>query len=120
MSTVIRGAVVQPRRSGILFTAFVAFAAANLIHNNLGVDPALAPAALLTGLYGWRPGRGFLWGAALVIALPAFIFLKWSALAQPADAQAFFNHVALFLAGALAVLSVVVSLLMRQPAARPS
>lgn len=94
----------------ILLGAFVALVAANLIHNNFGLDPAVAPAALLVALNWWRPNRWLLRAGAVLIALPAFAFLKWGALVNPADTEAFWNHVALLLAGALAVLALVKTL----------
>jgi hypothetical protein len=94
-----------------LLLAFAAFAIANLIHNNFGLDPAIVPAALLVGLYLWRPRRWLLWGAAIMIALPSFVFLRWDALVPPAVAIPFLNHVALLAAGALAVLGVVISVM---------
>jgi hypothetical protein len=94
----------------ILLGAFVALVAANLIHNNFGLDPAVAPAALLVALNWWRPNRWLLRVAAVLIALPAFAFLKLGALANPGSAQPFWNHVALAMAGALAVLALLKSL----------
>ena len=97
----------QGRRSMLLFAALAAFVVANLIHNEFGLDPAIAPAALLAGIYWWRPKRALLWGAAFVIALPAFAFFKWSALTDPSGARMLYNHLALLAAGSLAVASVV-------------
>lgn len=94
----------------ILLVAFVAFVAANLIHNNFGLDPAVSPAGLLVTLNLWRPNRWLLRGAAVLIALPAFVFLKWGALVNPGDPRLFWNHVALALAGVLAVLALLKSL----------
>lgn len=94
----------------ILLGAFAALVAANLIHNNFGLDPAVAPAALLLALHWWRPNRWLLLAAAILIALPAFAFLKWGALLNPGDARPFWNHLALLLAGLLAVLAAVTSL----------
>lgn len=74
------------------------------------LDPALAPAAQLVALNWWRPNRWLLRVAALLIALPAFAFLKWGALVNPGDAQPFWNHVALLVAGSLAVLALLKSL----------
>jgi hypothetical protein len=102
------------RNSATLLAAFLAFTAANLIHNDFGFDPAIIPAALLVGIYWWRPRRVLLWAAAVVIALPALVFIKWGALGNPADIRFFLNHVALLLAGTLAVLSVLVSVVFRQ------
>lgn len=89
--------------------AFGAALTANLIHNDLGLDPAIAPAAVLTALYWRRPRRGLLWAAAVVTALPSFLFLRWSALGSPAAVRPFFNHLALLVAGVAAVLAVLVS-----------
>ena len=98
------------RRSALLLAALGAFAVANLIHNDFGLDPAIAPAALLAAIYWWRPRRPLLWGAAFVIALPAFAFFKWSALTDPSSARVLYNHLALLAAGSLAIASVVRSL----------
>lgn len=107
--------------SRFLLAAFSAFTVANLIHNDFGLDAAIIPAALLVGFYCWRPRQVLLWAAAVVIALPAFAFIKWGALGNPADTRFFFNHVALLLAGTLAVLSVLVSVVVsRQRAASNS
>lgn len=94
------------RPLAILFGAFGSFTVANLIHNDFGLDPAIIPAALLVSLSWWRPRRGLMWAAALVIALPAFAFFKWTALGDPSNTLRLVNHVALLLAGTLAVLSV--------------
>jgi len=96
--------------TGLLLAAFTSFLAANLIHNWFGLDPAILPSGVLVGLYLWRRRPGFLWAGALFIALPAFGFLKWSALADPGAFRPFLNHVALLLAAVLALLSVGASL----------
>jgi hypothetical protein len=105
--------------SRTLLGAFIAFTVANLIHNDFGLDPAIVPAALLVGLYWWRRRRGLLWGAVLMIAVPAFFFLRWRALADPWDTLRFLNHLALFTAGALAVATAALSLLSSRRRARP-
>jgi hypothetical protein len=89
--------------------AFVAFVVANLIHNGFGLDPAVAPATVLGCAYCWRPRRGLLWATAAMIAPPAFLFFKWSALADPSRTGYFVNHAALLIAGVLALASVVAS-----------
>jgi hypothetical protein len=98
-------------RSFTIVGAFLAFAIANLIHNDFSVDPAIAPALVVGLFYWWRPLPGLLWATALMIALPSFLFLKPSALTDPANARAFANHLALALAGTLAVVSVLRGLL---------
>lgn len=108
------GGVTPRRRSVAIYCAFGAFAAANLIHNDFGLDAAVAPAALLVALYSWRPNRGLLWGAAFVIAFPAFAFLQLRALAETGDVARFLNHWALFVAGAFAVLSVLLDTVTRR------
>jgi hypothetical protein len=109
-----------PSGSLTLLGAFIAFTVANLIHNNFGLDPAIVPAALLVGLYWWRRRRGLLWGAVLVIAVPAFLFLRWRALTDPGDTLRFLNHLTLFAAGALAIATAALSLLSSRRRARPS
>lgn len=100
--------------TGFLMAAFIAFLAANVIHNSFGVDPAILPAGVLLGLYLWRRRRGLLWAAALLIAAPAFLFLKWGALASPGDIRPFLNHAALLAAGVLALAAVGASIAVRQ------
>jgi hypothetical protein len=94
----------------LLFLALAAYAAAVVIHNRFGLDPAIAPAALLTALTAWRPRRPLLWGAAFFIAAPSFLFLEWSALTASGDPWTFANHLALLAAGLLAVASAIRSL----------
>lgn len=109
----------RPPRSFSLTAAFVSFLVANLIHNDFGVDPAIVPAAVLGGLYWWRPRPGLQWATAAMIALPSFLFLKPAALLDPSNMRAFLNHAALGIAGVLALLSVVRSFLAgRSPAGR--
>jgi hypothetical protein len=103
-----------------LFLALAAFAVANVVHNRFGLDPAIVPAAVLTGLVAWRQRRPFLWGAALFIALPSFLFLQWTAFATPGDTWTFVNHVALLAAGSLAVASVIRSLMPTRALHHPS
>lgn len=103
-------------RQATIFAAFAAFAIANLIHNNLGVDPAIAPSLILISLYAWRPARPLLWAAALFIALPSFAFLKLSALTHPTELKPFLNHLALLSSGALAVASFALGLRRITPA----
>ncbi|MCI0451253.1 MAG: hypothetical protein L0Z51_02545 [Candidatus Latescibacteria bacterium] len=95
----------------IVTAALVAFVAANVIHNQFSLDPAPAPAALLTGLSWWKPWRALVVGAALVIAFPAFSFLKWDALAHESGTAAFWNHVLLLLAGVFAIAGGVFGLM---------
>jgi hypothetical protein len=90
--------------------AFAAFATANIIHNDFGLDPAMAPATLFVGLLFWRRHRALLLAAAVVMALPAFSFLNRSELSSPTDALHFLNHLALLLAGVLAVAAAIVTL----------
>jgi hypothetical protein len=97
------------RLPSLLAYAFVSFVAANLIHNNGGLDPAILPATVLAALYWWRPGPGLLRATAVVIALPSLFFFKWAALTNPTAAKPFLNHLALFLAGMLAIASVALS-----------
>ncbi|MGH7468203.1 MAG: hypothetical protein ACRENP_09470 [Longimicrobiales bacterium] len=63
------------------------------------------------GLLLWRRRRGFLLAAAVVIALPALLFLEPAALLNPADTLPFFNHLALLSAGVLALASAIVTLI---------
>lgn len=97
----------------LLLVAFGSFTAANLIHNNFGLDLAIVPSAVLTALHWWRPRRGFLLGGAIFIALPAFLFLKWSSLTDHRNVLPFLNHIALLTAGVLALTCMVESLLAR-------
>jgi hypothetical protein len=104
----------QPSESGRSFVLAASLAAAitaNLIHNRLGLDVAVLPAIVFAALYYRRPGRTLLWVTAFVIAFPAFSFLEFSALSSPANSWFFLNHVALLLAGTLAVTSVIWDLL---------
>ena len=72
-----------------MFAALVAFAAANIIHNEYrGVDAAIAPATLFTALMVWKPCRVFIILAAIFVALPAFRLLKLAALADAASRTA--------------------------------
>jgi hypothetical protein len=102
---------LRPTSLVLILSALAAYTAANLIHNHVGLDPAVAPAIFFVGLLLWRRRRGFLLASAFVIALPAFSFLRWSALTQPALTLPFFNHLALLAAGVLAVGSVAAALL---------
>lgn len=113
-SAVPVGQPARQRRSLMLLGAFAAWLVANLIHNDFGLDPAVAPATVLGGLYWWRPNRPLLWATAALIAAPALLFFKWRALAEPAGAMPFLNHLALLLAGVLAIASVAMSLRSRQ------
>jgi hypothetical protein len=103
----------------LILGAFAAFTTAIVIHNRFGLDPAIAPATLFVGLLLWRRRRAFLLAAALVIALPAFLFLKPAVLLDPEDLLPFSNHAALLLAGLLAVASAVVTLLPASRTASP-
>jgi hypothetical protein len=93
------------RHTGViaLTLGYAAFVAANLIHNRLGMDIAVLPATLLMMLYLWRPARAFRLGTAVLIALPALAFLKPRAIYDPSDPTSFANHLALLLAGVLAI-----------------
>jgi hypothetical protein len=104
----------------LLLSAFGAFAAANVIHNAFGVDPAIAPPSLFVGLYVWRRRLVLLLAAAFVIALPSFSFLRPSELSSPTTPLSFANHVALLAAGLLAVACAATALLARRRAALPS
>lgn len=97
-----------------LVGAAAAFLVSNLIHNDLGLDPAIVPMAALIALFFWRRTRLTLWLTALAIAAPAFLFLDLSAVGNPRDLKPFLNHVALLSAGALAVVSVLASLLVHR------
>lgn len=103
-------AVNRQHKNGTLLGAFAAFAAANVMHNHFGLDPAIVPAAVLISLYAWRPHRGLLWGAALFIAAPSFLFFKWRLLVQPGGVLPFLNQLGLLLGGVLALISVLQSL----------
>lgn len=104
-------------RQATIYAAFTASAIANLIHNNLGLDPAIAPSVILLALYSWRPVRPLLWATAGFIALPSFLFLKPDALMQPSAPKLFFNHLALLTAGLLAIVSFAFSVRRTPPAA---
>lgn len=101
----------RQQRVPAIFLAFGAFLAANMIHNDFGLDPAIIPATVLVVLYLWRPRRGLLWASSFVIAFPAFAFLRWRALIPSAEVLPFLNHVALFLAGVFAVVGIAISLI---------
>ena len=98
----------RPRQATILL-AYLAALTANVIHNNFGLDPAIAPATVLLILYWWRPIRPLLWGTALFIALPSFMFLKFTALLSPADTKYFLNHFALSCAAVLSLTAATLS-----------
>lgn len=115
-----RPAPLPRRREPAIFIAFAAFVIANLIHNRFGLDPALAPAALLVAFYARRPARGLLLGAAIFIALPSFLFLDVRVLLDPADRLRFCNHLALLVAGAFAVLGAARDLIGSRRAPRAS
>jgi hypothetical protein len=108
----------QVRRPALILIlcAFAAYAAANLMHNRLGLDPAIVPAALFVGLLLWRRQRGFLLAAAFAMVVPAFLFLRWSELISPSSAPYFFNHVALLAAGGLALAAAIIALVPSRPA----
>jgi hypothetical protein len=98
----------QPEALALL-GAFGAFATANLIHNNFGLDVAIAPPAIFTALYCWRRRNWLLRTANFFIAIPAFVFLKPSALLDVSNSTVFLNHLALILAGVLGVISLGIS-----------
>ena len=102
----VRGAAL-----GLISVAFVAYAAANLLHNRFGLDLAIVPAALFVGLVVWRRRRWQLLAAAFFIGAPSFLFLRWSELTSPTDMLHFSNHAALLAGGVLAVSSVVAVLI---------
>jgi hypothetical protein len=110
---------VQRAALGLILAAFVAFAAANVIHNSVGLDPAIVPPALFVGLVFWRKRRWLLLAAAFFIAAPSFSFLRWSELTSPTDTLHFLNHVALLAAGVLAISGAVVVLIPQRAAAQP-
>jgi hypothetical protein len=88
----------------LLAGAYTSFVVANLIHNNLSLDPAVVPATVRAAVNAWRRRRWSLLAAAFMIALPALYFFRWNALAVPTT-RAFANHFALLLAAVLAVAS---------------
>lgn len=96
--------------TSLVVAAFLSFLAANLLHNRFGIDPAIAPAALFTGLYLWKARRWMMLAAAFFIAVPSFLFLRWSALADPSAPVVFGNHAALLLGGALALAAAALAL----------
>ena len=98
-------------RQAAIFLAWLAALTANVIHNNVGLDPAIAPATILLMLYWWRPVRPLLWVTAVFIALPSFMFLKFSAIMSPGETQYFLNHLALLVAAVLSVAAALLSLL---------
>jgi hypothetical protein len=104
----IRSLVKRPA-SMALAGAFAAFTLANLIHNRLGLDLAIVPAAVLTFLYGWRGKRQLLWASAFFIGIPAALFFSGKALLDPYQTVYFVNHIALLLAAVLACLSFALS-----------
>jgi hypothetical protein len=109
---------MRPLRRPALFLilcAFAAYAAANLMHNSLGLDPAIVPAALFIVLLLWRRQRGYLLAAAFVMVVPAFLFLRWSELISPTSALYFFNHIALLAAGGLALAAAITALVPARP-----
>ena len=89
--------------SRLLLAAFVAFLAANLIHNRMRVDVAIAPAALLLAFDAWRPSRWLRLAAAVFIGIPALAFFRFAALLEPERTLPFLNHVCLLLAGLFAI-----------------
>ncbi len=103
-----RSPIRDPRFPALRFVlaAFAAFFVANLLHNNFGIDPAIIPAGILTGLSLRRPHPVLLAAAAVVIAVPAFAFLKWRALTDPSSAHPFLNHLFLLAAGVLALVAL--------------
>jgi hypothetical protein len=98
------------RTHATLLGALGAFVASNLIHNDLGLDPAILPASALAALYAWRRVIWVLRLAALAIAVPALSFLDWQSLLDTGDPRVFFNHLALFLAGLLAAVTLALTL----------
>ncbi len=97
------------RTGQLLLLAWAAFLVSNLIHNNFGLDPAIVPSTLLGVIYAWRRTRRWAIASALFIAIPSFAFLDWPTLVTPGSQRAFANHWALLLAGALAILTIVVT-----------
>jgi hypothetical protein len=102
------------RLPNLLDYALVSFVTANVIHNSGGVDPAIVPATTLAAAHWWRPGPGLLRATAIAITLPALLFLKWTALTDPASTKPFLNHLALLLAAILASTSATLGLLPRR------
>jgi hypothetical protein len=114
--TMSRWSLVRQPEALALLGAFGAFSAANLIHNNFGLDVAIAPPAIFTALYCWRQKGWLLHAANFFIAIPAFLFLKPSALLDLSRTPVFINHLALLLAGMLSVISTLISVLARRKA----
>jgi hypothetical protein len=106
-----RVSLIRQPEALALLGAFGAFATANVIHNNFGLDVAIAPPAIFTALYGLRRKSWLLYAAIFFIALPAFLFLKPAALLDVSRTTIFVNHLALLLAGLLGVVSAVISVL---------
>jgi hypothetical protein len=97
--------------SAALTAGLIALYVANLIHNDIGLDPAVVPATVFAVSYPfWRKG-GLLVAAAFFVALPSFAFLRFAALVDPSQLQPFANHWALLTAGVSAVMSVVLACL---------
>jgi hypothetical protein len=96
---------VEQLRTGrnLLVAAYGSFVAANLIHNQLGLDPAVIPSGLFVALMLWKPHRGFLIAGAICIAAPALGFFKLNAILQPTTSLRFMNHLFLFSGGVLAL-----------------
>jgi hypothetical protein len=68
---------------------------------------------VLWAVYLLRPNRVLLILTAVMVALPAFTFFKWSAVTSPQNTLYLLNHIALLLAGVLAVASIIQSFLPR-------
>jgi hypothetical protein len=94
------------RLPALLASALASFVTANLIHNSGGLDPAIVPATVLAAAVWRRPGPALSRAAAVAIALPALYFFKWASLTDPVSARVFLNHLALLLAGLLAIASI--------------
>ncbi len=102
----------------LALAAFVAFVAANLIHNRGGIDSALVPGGVFTALLLWKPRRVFQLLAAISVAVPAIAFFKWAALTDPSRQAYFVNHLFLLLAAVFAVGGFAMAIMPRRNAAR--
>lgn len=97
-------------RQATILLAYLVALTANVIHNNFGLDPAIAPATFLLIIYWWRPIRPLLWATAVFIAVPCFMFFRFTALTSPGETLYFLNHLALLVAAVLSVAAALLSL----------
>ncbi len=86
----------------LVLVSVATFVVANLIHNAGLLDPAAFPGIVFVGLMLRRPHRGFVFAAAVFVAMPAIAFLNWTALSDPSRLRFFFNHLFLLVAGVCA------------------